>query len=218
MYEYEVEGGVTRFAAIFRSQGSDHVGSIRSGRLLDFELVVAYDGLLAYSGSNAPIAKMIQEGSCYDPKVGSRVICTSDPKLVHAQTWHYRALTPQFGANCPPFCRFPTPGLAFEHTLFGNTYQMWDLATKYQQNTPHKVQGLAFADQPDPDGATASDIALKWYQDQDARWQYNTTDGLYYRWNTGLPHLDALTGKQLTADNVIVSASRASEPPGCIRI
>ena len=59
VYEYEVEGGVTRFAAIYRSQGSDHVGSIRSGRLLDLELVPMYQGLLAYSGSNDPIRTMI---------------------------------------------------------------------------------------------------------------------------------------------------------------
>lgn len=204
VYEYEVEGGVTRFAAIYRSHGTDHVGSIRSGRLLDMELVISYDALLAYSGSNDPIKNMILSGSCIKPDDGWRVPCTSDPTLIHAQPWRFQALTPQFGDNCPPFCRFPRPGLAFEHTLFGNTFQMWDLASKRGVNTPLQAKGLAFSDVPDGGSKTANDIYIKWYSGQDARWQYNPTDGLYYRWNSGLPHMDANTGKQLTADNVVI--------------
>lgn len=181
VYEYEVEGGVTRFAAIYRSQGSEHVGSVRSGRLLDLELVVMYQALFAYSGTNDNIKKMIGEAD-----------------------WKYWTLTPQFGDNCPPFCRFPRPGLPFEHTLFGNTYQMWDLATRRNVNTGYQARGFAFNERPAPGGKPINDIYIKWYGDQDARWLYNPADGKYYRWNTGLPHIDALTGQQLTADNVVV--------------
>lgn len=204
VYEYEVEGGVTRFAAIYRSRGSDHVGSVRSGRLLDFELVMAYNGLLAYSGSNDNIKTMILQGSCIKPKSGSRVPCSDDPTLTHAQKWNFQAMTPQFGDNCPPFCRFPRPGLAFEHTLFGNTFQMWDLASKRNVNVGTQTKGMAFTDTPDAGGKPALDVAIKWYHDQDARWQYHPDDGKYYRWNSGLPHMDADTNTQLSADNVIV--------------
>ncbi len=206
VYEYEVEGGVTRFAAIYRSQGTDHVGSIRSGRLLDLELVPMYQALLAYSGSNDNIKAMILQGSCIDPDTGGRVLCTNDSgkDLIQADKWVYQALTPQFGDNCPPFCRYPKPGLAFEHTLFGNTFQMWDLATKRNVNNGYVAKGFAFTDEPDDRGKTANDIFIKWYGDQDARWQYDPNDHLYYRWNTGLPHIDANNGKQLTADNVII--------------
>jgi hypothetical protein len=38
VYEYEAEGGVTRFAAIFRSHTAHHVGPVRSARLVDLEL------------------------------------------------------------------------------------------------------------------------------------------------------------------------------------
>src|SRR5258706_1296773 len=206
IYEYEVEGAVTRFAAIFRSKGSDHVGSVRSGRLPDLELVPMYQALLAYSGSNDNIKKMILEGTCIDNEAGgSRVLCSADkPGLIEATNWKYQAITPQFGDNCPPFCRFPRPGLPFEHTLFANTFQIWDFATKRNVNTPIPARGFAFDVKPPVGGKTASDIFIKWYGDQDARWQYNPGDGKYYRWNTGLPHIDANTGKQLTADNVIV--------------
>ena len=205
VYEYEVEGSVTRFAAIYRSQGSDHVGSVRSGRLMDLELVPMYQALLAYSGSNDPIKNMILQGSCIDPKTGSRSLC--DPNKtdqIQSTLWKYQAITPQFGDNCPPFCRYPRTGLAFEHTLFANTFQIWDLASKRNVNTPLPARGFAFDVTPPDGGKTANDIFIKWPGDQDARWQYNPTDNKYYRWNTGLPHVDANTGKQLTADNVII--------------
>ena len=78
VYEYEVEGSVTRFAAIFRSQGYEHVGSIRSGRLMDLELVPMYQALLAYSGSNDNIKTMILQGSCINKETGSRELCQPD--------------------------------------------------------------------------------------------------------------------------------------------
>jgi Protein of unknown function (DUF3048) N-terminal domain/Protein of unknown function (DUF3048) C-terminal domain len=181
VYEYEVEGGVTRFAAIYRSQGINHVGPVRSGRLVDLELVVMYQALFAYSGVNDNIKKMIGEAD-----------------------WKYRTLTPQFGDNCPPFCRFPSLGVPFEHTLYGNTFQMWDLAERRNVNQGMPARGFAFNQTPDSGGRPASDIYLEWYGDQNARWQFNATTKKYERWNTGYPHIDALTGQQLTADNIVI--------------
>src|SRR5690554_434275 len=124
VFEYEVEGGVTRFAAIYRSQGTDFVGSIRSARLLDLELVHMFDGLLAYSGSNEWIRQFILDSD-----------------------WKWRALSPHLGVNCPPFCRYPQEGKQFEHTLFGNTYQMWEVAEERQVNEGLPGRGFAFSDE-----------------------------------------------------------------------
>lgn len=181
VYEYEVEGGVTRFAAIYRSQGAERVGSIRSGRLVDLELAEIYNGMVAYSGFNDGIRNLLKESDL-----------------------RFQMMSPQFGVNCPPFCRFPSPGVPFEHTLFGNTYQMWEVATKWGANTGYQTRGFAFDETPDAGGIPINDIAIKWYGDQDMRWQYNPTDKKYYRWNSGIPHIDLATGKQLTTDNVII--------------
>ncbi len=182
VFEYEVEGAVTRFAAIFRSQGAEKVGSVRSARLLDLELVPMFQALLAYSGANAWI----------------------DNYILNAD-WKWQALSPQHGVNCPPFCRYEDPTKAYEHTLFGNTFEMWDVATQRQVNEGRAVRGFAFSDVPDPGGKLANDIYIDyWNQRQDTRWQYNPNDGRYYRYNSGLPHLDAITGQQLSADNVVI--------------
>ena len=57
VFEVEAEGGVTRFAAIFRNNAPTHVGSVRSARLLELELVPMFNALLAYSGTSEPIQK-----------------------------------------------------------------------------------------------------------------------------------------------------------------
>jgi hypothetical protein len=49
VYEHYTEGGLTRFSAVFYSQAPQRVGSIRSARLIDNQLVPMYNGLLAFS-------------------------------------------------------------------------------------------------------------------------------------------------------------------------
>lgn len=182
VYEYEVEGAVTRFAAIFRSQGADKVGSVRSARLFDLELVEMYDALLAYSGANAWIDNYILEAD-----------------------WVWQALSPQHGINDPAFTRYPDGNRPFEHTLFANTFELWDVAEQRQVNDGYVVRGFAWSYVPDPGGEPAQDIFIDyWNPRQDTRWQYNPADGRYYRFNTGVPHMDAATGQQLAADNVVV--------------
>src|SRR5207245_11565693 len=50
VYEEQVEGGLTRFLAVFQSTDADLVGPIRSLRPTDPQVVRAYGGLFAYSG------------------------------------------------------------------------------------------------------------------------------------------------------------------------
>ncbi len=182
VFEYEVEGAVTRFAAIYRSQGTETVGSVRSARLLDLELVPMFEALLAYSGANDWIYNYILDAE-----------------------WKWRALSPQLGVNCPPFCRSGDESKAFEHTLFGDTYAMWEIAEEWGVNQGMRARGLAFSYRVDTGGEPARDIFINyWSEYQDTRWQYNPDDGRYYRWNTGLPHVDAVTGEQLSTDNVVI--------------
>jgi hypothetical protein len=191
VFEYEVEGAVTRFAAIYRSQGTEKVGSVRSARLLDLELVPMFQALLAYSGANAWIDNYILESD-----------------------WRWQALSPQHGVNCPPFCRYPEDGKAYEHTLFGNTFDMWAVAEEWQMNQGMQMRGLSFSDVPDVGGKPAQDILVDyWSPYQDTRWQYNPADGRYYRYNNGVPHVDAITGQQLATDNVVVLEAEHIDRP-----
>lgn len=183
VYEYEVEGGVTRFAAIFRSNAPTHVGPVRSGRLMDIQLVPMYQALFAYAGASRPVQQLIM-----------------------SQPWARQAITPLIGDNCieAGFCRFPGDGLAFEHTLYANTEMIWQRATERGVNLNFRARGFAFNEQQDPGGVPAEDVFIDYYGQTDARWQYDPETARYLRYTDGLPHYDALDGDQVWVDNVIV--------------
>ena len=60
VFEELVEGGLTRFLAIFHSQIPASVGPIRSGRSTDIPLLMPFDGaLFGWSGSNWAFSKLL---------------------------------------------------------------------------------------------------------------------------------------------------------------
>jgi hypothetical protein len=184
VYEYEVEGGVTRFAAIYRDNAPTHVGPIRSGRLTDLELAPMYNALLAYSGASEPIHRAIL-----------------------ASEWgRWGAITPARGDNCEEagFCRFPNGDLAFEHTLYLDTNKAWERATFRGVNEGRRARGFAFGIETPPNGRIANDITVDYYGQMQGRWLYDRATGHYLRFTDQMPHMDAADGEQLWADNLIV--------------
>jgi hypothetical protein len=192
VYEYETEGGVTRFAAIFRSNAPTHVGPVRSARLMDMNLVPMYNALLAFSGSSDPIRQ-----------------------LILSTDWRWQAISPAFGDNCEEagFCRFPQDGLAFEHTLYVDTNMVWERATTYNVNTGYPARGFAFSDIPDSGGVPATDIFIDWYGQTDARWQYDSDSGRYLRYTDSQAHFDAADGEQIWVDNLVVIEVEHADRP-----
>lgn len=191
VFELEAEGGVTRFAAIFRSQLPDIVGSVRSARLADTYLVPMYNALFAYSGTSEPI---------------QNIILTSE--------WVFQTFSPLKGDNEDAgFIRVPQEGKAFEHTLFLQPALLLEKATRREVNTPLRAFGFAFNEKPDEGGLPANDIFVDWYGQTDARWQYDPATGRYLRFTDGIIHTDAATGEQLWADNIVVIEVEHRERP-----
>ena len=193
VYEYEAEGGVTRFAAIFRDNAPNSVGSIRSARLLDIELINMYAALLAYSGTSAPIHKIY-------------INAPFRPLL----------LSTSLGDNCERagFCRDNSiVGLGYEHTLFGDTGKMWELATLRNQNRGYRPNGCAFGLRANDGGRPARDVYLNWYNRTDVRWQYDESSRRYLRYADGAPHNDASDNTQLWADNLVILQVKHNRRP-----
>ena len=60
----EVEGGITRFAAVYSSQRPDTVGPVRSARITDPQLVAQFGSVaFAYSGAQAKMAPVLRAAS-----------------------------------------------------------------------------------------------------------------------------------------------------------
>lgn len=183
VFEMESEGGVTRFAALFRSHAPEKVGSVRSARLVDMELLTMYAALLAYSGTSGPVRDIYKE-------------------RIH----RYLLLSPSMGDNCEwaGFCRDESViDRGYEHTMFTNTRQLWQLADLREVNLGFRAAGFAFDFQPEASDKRANDISINWYNRTDARWQYDAGSRRYLRYSDGEPHFDAADNTQLWADNLV---------------
>ncbi len=183
VYEVESENGITRFAAIYRSETPRHVGSVRSARLLDLELMTMYSAFLAYSGTSMQIQNII-----WSTGRGPHVF------------------SPLTGDNClnAGFCRFGQMGVSYEHTLFVDTQQLYRAASARGDNYGYKARGLAFDVLPDVGGLPLREVGLQWFGEGNALWQYELVSGRWLRYTDGVSHHDALDGEQVWADNLIV--------------
>ena len=67
VFEELVEGGLTRFLAIFHSEVPEFVGPIRSGRSSDIPLLMPFDGaLFGWSGSNRAFRRLLDTVAIQD--------------------------------------------------------------------------------------------------------------------------------------------------------
>jgi hypothetical protein len=178
VYEHYVEGGLTRFSAVFYGEAPTRVGSIRSARLIDYELIPIYQGLLAYAGASDGVLGRLQ-GSEFWPRtyMGIR----------YGQPYYWRDET----IDAP-------------HNLFLNTEALWGLAASEGVSGQPSIQGMAFSEtSPAGSTGTASRIDLR-YRATRAVWEYDRDTARYRRFSDGQPHYDANTMQQVTASNVII--------------
>lgn len=68
VYEEPVEGGITRFIVIFQCNDTPRIEPIRSGRLIDPDLVMQYGAhpLFAYAGAIQPVVTKVDSSSLID--------------------------------------------------------------------------------------------------------------------------------------------------------
>ncbi len=180
VWEHLLSGGVTRFSAIFLGQDLEKVGPIRSGRLVDFELTRIYRSLFIYSGMAQGTIDILNQ----DALVSTRVVGGAGP--------------------CPALCRYPRAGVALEHTLFGNTLDLRDLAIEMGRDTsPQPVYGMAFSETP-PDGGIATNGIDINYNETTIEWSYDAGSDRWLRAQDGIAHFDGLTMDQVSAANIVV--------------
>ena len=109
VFEEIVEGGLTRFAALFHSQQTEHVGPIRSVRTSDFDLLRNLNRpLFANSGGNEAVLELLQEVDYVDVSsnaamdVYERIGERPSPHNLFSDTKSLRALGTSRGDGGPP--------------------------------------------------------------------------------------------------------------------
>jgi len=178
VYEHYAEGGLTRFSAIFYSHAPERVGSIRSARLIDYELVPMYQALLAFSGASTGVEEYIY---------GSDFADRAYKGILYGPPYYWRDET-----------------IEAPHNLFLNAAALWQLATEDGVNQRPNLHGMAFLAEPPPGSDGAATVIDLRYRATRVRWDYDDESGLYRRFSDGEPHFDANTEQQVTAANVVI--------------
>ena len=113
VYEELVEGGVTRFMAIYHCNDSNKVGPVRSARSVDPGIMIPITKILTFSGANGPVREVLDKADIVKIEEG-----TAEGAME----------------------RVPREGLDLEHTLYANSVKARAAGTKkYDELPPEQV-------------------------------------------------------------------------------
>ena len=187
VYEFLVEGGITRFLGIYQDfTNVGVVGSIRSTRHYMAEIVEAYNAMFIHAGgSPLGFEEVDNRGiTAFDSVRGRRdEIFTRNTNRVPGFTVeNYHGMTTSGSA----FSRWlPTYGLQLTHD---NNF----------------MQELNFTHNPIPNGVRAHRVNVKFSSGKDSTFNYNESQGLYYMSQFGSQFTDANNGIPVAFSNLLI--------------
>ncbi|MCF0132197.1 MAG: DUF3048 domain-containing protein [Pseudobutyrivibrio sp.] len=185
IYECPVEGSITRMMAIFDDySGMDRIGNVRSSRPYFVYFASEYEAVYGHAGGNPAAFDLIDQG-LVDNLNGLDGDLSTD--------MYFRAKD----SSAPHNLYASSDGVVAG--IKDRDYDM-SYSSSFEPN-------LMFTDESDPnmvaDGTNCEVIKLYYYYNH-PYWIYNKEDGLYYRYEFGKAQIDAATGEQLTAKNIIL--------------
>jgi hypothetical protein len=206
VYDFYHNDGYSRLHAIFYGQDAELVGAIRSGRMLDQELVRMYQSIFAYGSADQII----------------------NDRLLNSE-YSYRVFLEGQTAACPPtttnpFCRWEPNGYDL---LLSSTQALSKYATsKGVDNKRQNLEGMSFDSAAPSGGTPGTQVYVRYSGDNYTRWDYDPASGSYLRFqdevfDTGSgeeysPLVDRLNDEQISAENVVVLLVRheyLQQPP-----
>lgn len=189
VYEYYIEEGTTRFAAIFLGNNAEMVGPIRSGRFFDHRLLQMYKPNFAFGSADYRARNLL-----FNQNYADRLIIES---------------------ACPPMCRYEPNGVNY---LMADTAGLTDWINQKNVpggNGRQNLDGFRFLYDLSEKGVSANQIFIRYSGAIYNRWDYDYQTGKYSRYSDTqndfdgtqaiyAPLTDRLTGQPITADNVVV--------------
>lgn len=188
VYEAITEGGITRFMAVYGPRVPQKVGPVRSARTYYIDWLLEYDALYAHVGGNLDALQKIKTDQVYD--------------------------LDQFGIGDKAYWRLPQAGKAIEHTMYTSLEKLYEAAKK--KNWSLKISGireLKYLDKKDlnsTDKVQSVNINFS-SESYKVNWAYDATKNQYNRYMAGLPHMDAVSGEQITSSNIIIQSVSRKE-------
>ncbi|WP_403021226.1 DUF3048 domain-containing protein [Salinibacterium sp. GXW1014] len=176
VFEELVEGGITRYVAVWHSDVPEQLGPIRSIRPMDPEIAGSLGGIIFYAGGQPQFVSMMQQTSLYNaihgqPDTAAYMFRSSDRRAPHnviVRASEFLAAHSDVAA----------PRQQFAYALDAAS------ATAAKEGTPTGALRLAFSNQFVPS------------------WTWDAASGTFLRSQDGAPDLDS-NGAQLSAVNVV---------------
>ena len=190
VFEYYIEQGTTRFAALFLGQDASMAGPVRSARLFDNHLMSMYRADFAFGSADYRVLNLL-----FNQPYSNRLIIES---------------------SCPPMCRWEPKSADY---LMADTAGLTTLINQRKVpggNGRQNLDGFAFNAQTPSQGTPVSRVYIRYSSAIYNRWDYNAATGKYERssdtqddFQNGAnevyaPLTDRLTGQTVSADNVVV--------------
>jgi hypothetical protein len=183
VFSYYIGEGMTRYLALFYAQDVSQVGPMRSGRLIDPQIVNLYGGFLGMVGADKTVWAEI------------------------AKALPGRFLT-EMPVNCPALCN-NGDGTAFANTE-AFTERVRELGLDDERPA---LPGMIFDTEVPTGGVKANSFWIYFSYYNQVRWDYDLGQGAYLRSQEEAqsdetvelkPMTDRLTGEQLAFENIVI--------------
>jgi hypothetical protein len=188
VYEYYIEGGLTRFIAIFYGKDAEQVGPIRSGRFFDEHIVRMYNAIFAFASADKRVLETWLESDLVS-----------------------RLVIPR---SCPPMCRDkanPDYNNLYTDTSLLGAYALG----QGTDNDRYDLSGMRFQSIIPWGGDLGMDIYVRYSRFDYNNWKYDAGSGSYVRYQETRddpdgnsenyePMFDRLTGQPVATSNVVL--------------
>lgn len=190
-YEYYIEGGLTRFIAVFYGNNSEWVGPVRSGRYFDENVQRMYHAYLVFKFADPRVETHLQKSDIA-------------PFLV----------VPGFG-ECPPFHLMEKRKIEVYNNSYFNTVEWKNCVEKKGLDNHRQGIRLGFFSEDAPDATLLGTQIFTYYSvDSYNNWRYNPETKQYLRYQeisdtrigkeeSYAPMIDQVTGATVQAANVV---------------
>lgn len=176
VFEELVEGGLTRYVAIWQSDVPEEIGPVRSIRPMDPDIVSAFGGIIAYSGGQQRFVALMQAAPVFNAIHGQKA--TADT--------FYRTKT----KTAPHNVLVKAATVVAQHPELPAPTQQFSFAMDAASSTAVK------------DGTPATGFNLVFSNASAPSWTWDAARGQYLRAQLGVADMDS-NGAQLGATNVI---------------
>ena len=179
IYELIVEGGITRYLALFMDTTTERIGSIRSARHYFLDYALESDAVYVHHGQSP------QAQTDFSSLKVDRIVVDNSKT-----GWRDNSLK-----------------VASEHTLFTSTAKLANgIGSKRMERNKDLLldYSVKAIDLSKMEGAkSANNVSIEYSGSMKSSYEYDSETGLYKRSVNGKAHKDYVTGNQYTFKNII---------------